>query len=167
MGIRETLNDNPKLVTRLTLGMLAFSAIYILIQIFSDRAEPRSTLRDFFTIDDGQTYFLDDATKISPFVVNGRTAYRCRVFFCGNEKPFVGYLERYPPHVIEELDRLRAAGESRQKIETYLASISVQLEYKSPAGGTGTWASMADPDAVRKILTVTCPDGRPAAQLLP
>ena len=50
---------------------------------------------EFFSDDDGATWFIDDNTRIPPFDHGGKPAYRAEVFECGTGKPFVAYLEKF------------------------------------------------------------------------
>ena len=64
----------------------------------------RST-RTRTTVDDGATYFPDDANKIPPFTKDGKEAVRARVFSCdGGKTKYVAYLERITPKAKAAID---------------------------------------------------------------
>ena len=66
-------------------------------------AESEPASLEYFTTDGGKTWFTDDAAKIPPWTTaDGKTAYRVRVFKCGEDgEPFVNHLARYPDEVKE------------------------------------------------------------------
>jgi hypothetical protein len=51
---------------------------------------------NFYTDDDGQTYFEDSIFKFPPFNHNGKTAVRALVY-SSDGQTFVGYMQRYTP----------------------------------------------------------------------
>ncbi|MFN4241613.1 MAG: hypothetical protein ACK4PI_00080 [Tepidisphaerales bacterium] len=157
MGIRETLNEKPQLVTGIAIGILALAVILIAVQLFggSRRAEGRVSNKQFFTVDDGQTLFVDDISKIPPFDHQGKQAVRAKVFTCdGGRTRFVGYLERYSPQAIEAMQRAAAGGDN----DTAQMQLEAGLEVKRP--GETRWTPFRDGEGYR-IIAVQCPEGTP------
>ncbi len=70
MGLRETLNENPAITTRVTLVVLLFAIGIIVWQLLPP---PKQIPKDFYTIDDGKTTFVDNAAKVSPFPARRQT----------------------------------------------------------------------------------------------
>jgi hypothetical protein len=95
VGLRETLNENPRLATGLTVGLILVAVILLGWQLMpgGEKRPPRPKV--FFTDDDGKTYFPDDQWKIPPFQRNGKEAVRAHVYRCGDKTPFVAWMEKY------------------------------------------------------------------------
>ena len=85
MGIRQTLNDNPVVTTSVT-GVIILAAIFFLFRSSCSGpgggGDGRVPTKLYYTIDDGATYFPDEATKIPPFTHQGKPAYRVLVYKC-------------------------------------------------------------------------------------
>ena len=167
MGLRETLNENPGLTTAATAVIILAAIVFIVVSMFRGGAETGATggavgNRDYFSDDDGKTFFEDDRTKVPPFDHNGKTAYRARLFTCdGGKTKFVGWLERYTPEgkkIMEDTIK-RAAGEA------VLIEDQTGLQLKKPGTGEKGWVSASDPAMIR-VREVNCPDGNPA-ELVP
>jgi hypothetical protein len=98
VDFRETLNEKPAISWSLA-GAFVVLLVVVAWREFSSSGRAASTHAGFgiyFSDDDGQTYFADDAAKLTPFDHNGREAVRCNVFK-NSSGPFVGYLEKVAP----------------------------------------------------------------------
>jgi hypothetical protein len=157
VGIRETLNKNPSITTGVTAGIVILAIGVIVWQLFggSNPMSGSAEAKQYFSDDDGVTYFADSASKIPPFDHSGKQAVRAQVFQCGDTgKPFVGILQRYTPDAKTKLEQIqggKAANMAMEDIEI------TGLEIKKPK--TGSWIKQADPRA-GSISRVTCPDGK-------
>jgi len=108
VALRDKLNQNQGLV----IGAVCVVIVAALaVTILSLRGEggklngPRYRPdKDFFSDDDGHSWFIDDANKIPPFSHGGRQAYRAAMFLDQNDKKFVGYLEGYDPATKEKME---------------------------------------------------------------
>jgi hypothetical protein len=108
--------------------------------------------KDWYTIDDGRTFFADDISKFVPFQHNGKPAYHCAVWTCDDGKTkFVSHLERIPPEVKKMLD---AAGPKKAMV---LFDPST-LEVKAPLTGDQGWVNIRTPQA-EEIMKPKCPNG--------
>lgn len=157
MGIRETLNEKPQIVTAAAVGILVVALVLIGLQLFgsSRRAESTVSNKQFFTVDDGQTLFVDSITRIPPFEHQGKQAVRAKVFTCdGGRTRFVGYLERYSPQTIEAMQRAAASGQT----DNDSMLLEAGLEVKRP--GDARWTAFRDGEGYR-IIAVQCPEGTP------
>jgi hypothetical protein len=72
------------------------------------RSAARKPPRQFYSNDDGATWFAADASNVPPFDHDGKVAYRARVFKCGTGAPFVSHLERYAPEAKKKLEAMYA-----------------------------------------------------------
>ncbi len=167
MGLRETLNENPGLTTAATAVIILAAIVFMVLSMF--RGDPEvagpggPVTKEFYSDDDGKTYFEDDREKIPPFDRNGKPAYRARVFTCdGGKTNFVGWLERYTPQAKKMLeDQAKNAGGGPVLMEDQSG-----LQIKKPGTGDKGWVGGQDP-ATMQIRDVKCPNGSPAELVLP
>ena len=157
MGIRETLNENPRLTTGITAGIIivVFAMIFWSSGGSAGPGDGGAGTKVYFTDDDGKNTFPDDAKKIPPFQRNGKEAVRARVFKCGG-KTFVNHLERYTPEGKKKAEEFFGSGKM-SKDPTMLESIQRGgMEVKAP--GDAAWVKVGDPKAI-KIMEPKCPTG--------
>src|SRR4051812_28709047 len=97
MGIRETLNQNPRIALGVMIGVVAIAVGYVVMQVLASRKTfPSKSPEDYFTTDDGKTFFAASRDNLPPFDYQGKQAVHACVFECpGTGKRFVGFLERY------------------------------------------------------------------------
>jgi hypothetical protein len=159
VGIRETLNDNPRLTTGITAGIIV--VVFVLIfwsgggSAGGGGGSGGGGTRVFFSDDDGKTWFPDDYTKVPPFQHNGKEAVRAWVYKCGG-KTFVNHLERYTPEAkkkVEELNSSKKMANDPTMIDQIQRS---GMEVKSP--GDPAWVKAGDAKA-SKVTAPKCPDG--------
>lgn len=106
MGIRETLQEKKGLSTGLAIALVVLGVGGILWQVLHNSNDTRYKVpNDFFTVDDGKTYFTAPATNTPPFNYNGQEAVKVAVFECDGKK-FVGYMYR----LTAEARKLTAGG---------------------------------------------------------
>jgi hypothetical protein len=173
MSVRETIDSHRNVVTAIALVILACGAYLI----FHSSAGPSSqTLmaRAYYTIDDGASWFVDDAQKVPPFAHQGKTAVRVRMFSSnGGETLFPGYLERYTEDARRRIAAAQRGDSQAAGMQTgrTLVSLMEELlvsgtEVKKP-GPTGTWVRRSDLQAAAPVLDVRSPDGSVAQLALP
>lgn len=151
MGIREKLNK-PGAIALISIGFIALIAFIW----FSRDSESESQIfinKAYFTIDDGATFFVDDAHKLPPFDYQGKPAYQCMVYLKDGKK-FAGYLLRYP---VEAKKRFE---EAMKKNDPAIGMregtlLKASLEVKAP--GAGDWLAASSPAAV----AIMNPPGNP------
>jgi hypothetical protein len=117
-------------------------------------------VKEWFTIDDGKTWFADDATKLPPFEHQGKPAYRVRVWTCdGGRTTFVSHLERINAQAKAKLEQM--------KPEHRVISPEYQMiEVKPPQTGDQGWVPVGTPQA-EAIVTPKCPPGQKLEDLQP
>lgn len=126
-----------------------------------DSGEPK-TGQAYYTVDDGATWFADDAGKIAPFDRGGKPAYQCFVWTCdGGKTQFVSHLQRYTPDAKAKLEASRGPGGSptsgggmKQTGMTAVAGVEV----KAPKTGDAGWVKLQTPRGAQ-IADPKCPDG--------
>jgi hypothetical protein len=147
LGIRETINRNSVISTTAVVCMVVVGAVVIGLEIRGNDGKPPS--KNYFTTDDGQTWFADSTSKLPPFDHDGVVAVRCYVFQGKNGK-FAGLLEKYSDGTRNQL-----AGGAR------LTSIPVLV--KKP--GEKEWENIGS-DQEARILTQISGRGDSAVEIV-
>ena len=156
MGIRQAVNEHTAVSTGVTIAVILVTLGVILWETLSSPHAGSGPVRKaFYSDDDGQTWFADNANKLTPFTdANGRQAVCAYVFKCGNGKPFVAYL-------------LRASDQERQAVEKAGRSpddvpLNLMLsEVKKPGATEWVKLDQRNPRPFMAITVPTCPDGKP------
>jgi hypothetical protein len=124
-------------------------------------SEPVGNL-EFYSDDDGATYFADDINELTPFKHEGKDAVRAYVYRCPGSPPFVGLLQRQT-----EFGRQQRGVAGGTGSRPTVAEPAV-YEVKKP-GEKNPWLPV-DPKHFTKVLevmNVTCPgDPRQSARLV-
>ena len=156
MGLRQTINEKPALAGGVSVAIVVLAILIVVWQMHGSCGEqPRPALsnQDYFTTDDGQTFYPDSLDNIPPYKHEGKEAVRAFVFKCGSGAPFAGYLQR-------------ATASGRKQYSTFgrssrvTASNPAIFEVKKP-GKANQWVPV-DNDHSRQwrdIIQVKCPNG--------
>ena len=156
MGIRETMNEKPMIVTGVTAGIIFLALVLIIIQLWPSGggSAPKPAAKQwFYTADDGATHFPDEANKVVPFDHEGKPAVIARVYECGG-KEFVGHLEKYTPEASRQLEELAAKGDANPRTTMSIAHDGLLV--KAPGGGR--WVSVRTQEGAT-VYNAPCPDG--------
>jgi hypothetical protein len=160
VGIRETLNENRSVTVGATIGIIVLTIIWVIWYSVGGNSAAAAGGKAFYTDDDGQTYFADDATKIAPFDHGGKPANLAFVWRCGDSgKPFVAYMLRYT----DDGKKLRENAMKNKNVDPAAIEMTQnQMEVKvgpnQPKKPQG-WFKMSDTAHAGPIQQVTCPDG--------
>jgi hypothetical protein len=102
-GIREVMNRHRLATTVAAAAVVLLAAGFIAYQL-PESPPPHRTVstQDFYTTDDGQTWFRGPINKAVPFEHEGKEAVRAYVFRCGGTE-FVGYLERLTSTAMKQI----------------------------------------------------------------
>lgn len=152
MGIRETLNEKPALVTGATIAIVVVILVFIFWQSRPASAPPPAT-KAYYTTDDGATTFEDDLAKAPSFDHGGTLAVQAHMFSCNGKSPFVGYLEKVPERAPAPPGR-----EARGHDPRLLYSL-----VKQPKNKTAKWYPKLSAEGGEIVANVKCPDGGSAA----
>ena len=154
MGLRETLNQNPAITTGATIGLIVVILAVIIWQSVGGGGPgtPSSTPKAFYSIDDGKSWFADDASKIPPFDKGGKQAVKAMVFSC-NGKQFVAWLQRYTPEAKQKIETAMKSGGGKPDFGRIDTVQMTGVEVKAPGGKD--WVKQTDP-AAAKIMTPDC-----------
>ena len=149
MGIRETLNEKPAVVTGATIAIVVVILVFIFWQSRPRSAPPPPT-KVYFTVDDGETTFEDDMSKAPSFNQGNTLAVQAHMFSCSNGKNrFVGYLEKIPGKPSTPPGR-----ESRGHDPRLLYSL-----VKQPKNKTAKWYPKLSAEGTEVVASIKCPDG--------
>ena len=154
--------SNPVLVVFL---LLLIGGIGVLIW-FETRPQPRDNpvdepRRAFYTVDDGKSWFADDAEKLPPFEHDGKPAVRVHLFRCdGGTTPFVGYLRQLPDEAIRFAATIHGTPDDDE--------LAIRYGWLVKRPGVDRWlSSLQDPEGYQTMIHVKCPDGKQATPVLP
>lgn len=152
MGVRETLNKKPGLVTGLTIGIVAVVAVVLFVQ--NRKPHAGAPTRAFFTTDDGATLFDDSADQVAPFDHDGRQAVQARVFSCdGGKTRFVGFLERTPDKAKAAAAPAAPPQQGGRDLRPILSVI------RAPNAPSAKWVPKNSPEGAAITGAIKCPDG--------
>ena len=154
MGVRERLNRNPRLAAIVVGALLLIAGVAVALQLAGAQTGSASD-KAFFTVDDGATWFVDDAAKFAPFQHDGKEAVRAYLFEC-NGKRFVNHLERFTPEGRKAAEAALKANQLRKPAEVAAQVRLSGAEVKRP--GSKQWASLADLAKAGSILRPRCAD---------
>ena len=97
MGIREHMEQRKGLAAGGAVVFIVVAVASVAWQLMSMNRDTRNVVPDdFFTIDDGQTFFTAKSSNLPPFEYKGKLAVRAAVYECDGKR-FVAYMERFTP----------------------------------------------------------------------
>lgn len=164
MSFRTFVKKRPSLALAAAAVMIIGAVVAIVLQ--ARDFGPSGPGKAFFTTDDGQTLFVERATRLPPFDKDGKQAVRAHVFECGGKR-VVGYLSAYRPEalkVIEEATAAKAAHKPPPNVQALAAVGTVGLMVKRPGG---PWVSQADAVTATAVRVFRCPDGGTPEEIEP
>jgi hypothetical protein len=161
VGLRQRLNESPALAA----GVAAACVVLALLVFVLTRSgggssgKPAGITKEFFSVDDGKSWFVDDAGKLPPFDYQGKPAYRVRVYRCPHGKEFVSHLERYSDADAKRMKQLIDDEKTRSMEFIQLES---GFEVKKP--GAKEWMKLTQQVSARAdaIRAPKCPEGSSA-----
>lgn len=158
MFIRELISKNKRLygVFSVVLVVVAGAAIVRQVaNIRNDGPRPMNT-KAFFTNDDGQTWFAEDAAKPTPFDHQGKPAVKVYVWRCGGGKPFITYMERINPTSKAKLDLLRSGKDVQlDDADDTKNPLGMPEESKSAMDGMASSKPSAKPNMPKGVIEFT------------
>ncbi len=161
MSLRETINDRKGLGVVIGVVLIAAAVGSFVV---AHRQPAIQVEQLYYSIDDGATFFAEDANRIYPFDHNGQPAYRVYVYRCGDGQPFVSYLARYNDRTRTRLEQLIAKG-SPDDVGEIARLRGAGIEVKKP--GDKEWVALDDPAAAEILSGPACPQDQPLRAVLP
>jgi len=159
MGIREKLNEQRGITIGATCALIVLALVMVAMQMRGGRstaAEAVTSGKSFYSTDDGKTWFVDESTRIPPFMKDGKEAVRAHVYRTKDGTEFVGFLERYSPAGKKMLDAAAARQSDPLMVTDNSLAAAEATEWKKP--GETKWVSANDP-RVGTVTTVVSPKG--------
>jgi hypothetical protein len=158
VGLRQQLNDNPRIVAAVSGGLVLIALIMFIWPRsgLSGSGKPAGVTKEFFSTDDGKTWFPDDAGKLPPFDKDGKPAYRVRVYRCPHGKEFVSHLERYADGDRKRMQDLIDDDKTRS-----MEFIKLESEFEMKKSGGRDWIKLTPENAGRAnaLRVPKCPEG--------
>ena len=151
--------------SRKTLAVVggALLLVVVLVVVFVQK-RGSATVGDrteaFFTVDDGKTWFADNADRIPPFDKDGKQAVLAHVYRAADGTKFVNYIERFTPEgkrALEEANKPDPHRKGPGDPSAIQAAYIGGREIKRP--GDAKWVSSANVREASKITAVKAPNG--------
>jgi hypothetical protein len=166
VGIRETLNENPRVATGIAAGMIALTLLWVVVYFWPSKGATSTDFQQFYSDDDGANYFKDSVSRIPPYQHNGRDAVVAWVYRDSKGKKFVGYLEKYTAAGKAKKEEVMADKAHPQRLRSELYPLEQAEKLIKKPGAANQWVNPAlDPKAAEQIKQVTSPDGSPATRI--
>jgi len=138
MSIREILQKYATFVKVTAVLTIVIVIVLILTELKGSRGFVFSNAgKEFYSADDGKTWFLEDPLKGSPFDHGGKQAYRAMVYRCSGGRPFVAYLAEYS----DEQQRRWQADAAKDPAGHTTVVGELPREIKKP--GESAWTTIA------------------------
>lgn len=168
-GVRQKMSEKRGLGVALGAALILVAAIALAVQHMPEkRADLTQAL---YTVDDGETWFEDDAFKLAPFPHEGKTAVIAHVYsYAGGSKKFCAYVAKYTPEAQKKLEaaiaKAKAANEPPSNAAPFRDRQFMQSAVLVKARGADKpWVPISD-DKAREIMTIQSPDGSEVDQVL-
>ena len=157
MRVRAFFNRHPAATALVVLVLTALAVASVVNQLRPQEEMRFIPPKDFYTVDDGQTWFTDDIDKITPFDHAGKPAVLVRLFTCdGGKTRFVGYLEKLPDGALEKFRAARRLpADAVPEADDVAAMVGSLVKRK----GEADWVPSSDPQRYAQVTQVHCPDG--------
>jgi hypothetical protein len=165
MPIRERMQANKLLGYAIAGGLILIAALAFAIQFWPQRKP--NLAKQFYTDDDGQTWFEDRVSNVAPFDHNGKTAVIAEMYTYDNgSKMYCAYLAKYTDDGKKKIEAQIADAQSKgQPVDDVPLLHDPQfmrwnMLVKSP-GPNNPWLAYSDPKAA-SVFAIHTPDGSPA-----
>lgn len=165
MSLREWMNRNSPVA----IGVCVLAIVIAIYVIFRQATGGPIANKAYYTVDDGNSWFVDDKTKAAPFLIDGKEALKAYVIQCGGRKS-VALLEKYTPIAKQRIDQVNAqiakSGTSAGA-DTRLGALMTEENsrvYKAPGGQD--WMTAGQAGAIMAKLQ-KCEDGSEAEMVNP
>jgi len=157
MPLRAFLNRHPVATVGVVVVLIALAVVSIVYQLRPPSDVALGPRKDFYTVDDGETWFVDDIDKITPFDHDGKPAVLVHLFTCdGGKARFVGYLEKLPDGAVEKYRaRMNFPASATPEADDVAEMVGSLVKRK----GEMEWVASIDRERFEQITQVHCPGG--------
>lgn len=151
-GLRDRLDRNKPVVLAVVAVMMA-TGLFLICRTLLFSAVPDVTVgMNFYSDDDGKTWFPASDDHIPPFDHNGKPAYEAEVYRTEDGRAFVAYMTSWQPEDKAAIEA--AAPKDRRNVE---ASLATKQLAKKP--GQQSWVSPQKTKEYQAIISPVGPDG--------
>ena len=180
MGIREIINEKSSIAVPVGCAILVIAMIVNIIvfkRVFKQKESvlPPVPEKFYYSDDDGESWFMDDAKNVPPYDHNGKPAVQAALVRCKNGKVMVNFLKQYTPAGVDYINDQISHG-ADPVVSQYQADFTY-AEYKKPGDkewvlpnllpGTeknpGPITPNGENPAMVRIRTPKCSDGSTTA----
>jgi hypothetical protein len=131
------------------------AAVFIIWYTYPHKPKTNG-MQEFFTDDDGKTWFADDGTKVAPFDHDGKQAVLAKVYETQNGKQFVGYLMKFTEEARAKVLQTQITHQAHSGPAAEKGVAYSGLLIKRP--GDMQWVPAEDPHA-KDLRKFAAPDG--------
>jgi hypothetical protein len=162
MGLRETINQKKSVSMGGAVVLILLAGGFLAYTQMPAR-RPKGD-KAYFTVDDGQTWFVDSMYMIPPYDHDGKIAVRAMVYsYDKGSKTFCPFLQRYNSDTKKQLDDAVAQatrdGKPLASIELFGSPVAARgVEIKLP-GPDHKWVLPGSAEASKVLSAVQAPDG--------
>jgi hypothetical protein len=157
MRVRAFLNRHPAATAAVVLVLTGVAVASVVYQLRPQSETPALPPKDFYTADDGESWFTDEMDKITPFDHGGKPAVQVHLFTCdGGKTQFVGYLEKLPDGALDTFrTRTHFPANAVPEADDVAEIVGSLVKRK----GETEWVPSTDPARFQQVTQVHCPDG--------
>ena len=143
-------------------AMLFVAAIAIAIQFWPQKKP--NLARQYYTVDDGQTWFSDQVSHVAPFDHDGKTAVIAEIYsYDDGSKTFCAYLAKYTDDAKKQLEAQIADAQAKGQPVDAVPLLHDALFMRSNMfvklpGPKNSWMAYTDPRAA-EVFSIHTPDG--------
>jgi hypothetical protein len=161
MAIREAINQHPVLS-----GVVLFALVGVSFWFAMGQIHATPGTKEFYTDDDGKTYFTDASGKIVPYQRDGKEVVVAEVFESKTKPPFVAYMRQYTPATLSAVEKPPLSAQPGTVFLGGLRGVPPRMEYKKP--GDPKWHDIeGNLKAMAEYLNLNSVDGSDLSEVDP
>ena len=148
-------------------GVVIAVALFVLVGVIVWMSMPTSrrvVTKGYFTVDEGQTWFIDDVKRVTPFDKDGKPAVRCYVFQCPEKPVYCGLLSRHTEEARKKVEGANG-GQPNGLIKDEKLLDRGSREFKHP--GDSSWASESSGAMFQLTMQKKCASGQFPTSVVP
>lgn len=159
MSIRESMARHTPVWGGVGACLILVALGVITWQLTSSEVKSRGE-NAFYTIDDGQTMFVDERSKSVPFEYKGKPAYRVHAWRCEDGSMIISHLSRDRVQLPNDGGGVATSVTRDREIQDMAREQSrmVGVEVRDPGSPPDAWFPIDSPQG-RAITKPTCGDG--------
>jgi hypothetical protein len=162
MSIRERIQSSKIVGISVAAGLILVAVVAMAVQFWPQKKP--NLARQYYTDDDGATWFSDRVSLVAPFDHNGKSAVIAEIFTYDNgSKTYCAYLAKYTDDAKKKLEAQIADAEAKGQPADAVPLLhdalfmSGNTLVKMP-GKNNEWIPYGDPRAAQ-VFSLHSPDG--------